>query len=112
MPGTVGPGGARAPESIDTGLPVCGRCRCDRTYALFRQGGGRGWRRRRLGRRFGGTGGWSGFSGGTVPLSPLLLRQPGVLLPLLFPPLVLFPRELFPLLLALSRGLAFLWGEC
>src|SRR6266436_6901175 len=110
MPGTVGPGGARAPESIDTGYRFAG-CRRDRTYALFRQGRGRGWRRRGFGRRLGGAGGRSGFARCAAQLTPLLLRQAVVLLPLLFQPLFLVRRQLFHLLIALTRGLAFLGGE-
>src|SRR5882672_10342970 len=106
MPGTAGPGGARAPESIDAGLLVCGRCRRDR--ARFRR---RSRRRRRFGRRLGRTGGCSGFARCAAQLAPLLLRQAVVLLPLLFLPLFLLRRQLFHLLVALARGLAFLGGE-
>src|SRR4249919_3724712 len=111
MPGTVAEGGARAPESIDAGLLVCGRCRRDRTCALFRLCGGRGQRGRRLGRSLGGTGGRSGFARCAAQLAPLLLRQAVVLLPLLFQPLLLVRRQLFHLFVALARGLTFPGGE-
>src|SRR5438046_5345467 len=106
MPGTVGPGRARAPESIAAGLLFCGRCRRDR--ACFRRCS---WRRRRLGRRLARTGRCSRFARRTAQLAPLLLRQAVVLLPLLLQPLFLVGRQLFHLLIALARRLAFLGGE-
>src|SRR2546421_7297857 len=87
MPGTVGPGGARAPESIDAGLRVRGRCRRDRFTFRWRKE-----RRRRFGGRLRGTGGCSGFARRTAQLASLLLRQPVVLLPLLLQPLFLVRR--------------------
>src|SRR5438046_9963309 len=106
MPGAVGPGRARAPEPIDAGLLFCGRCRRDR--ACFSRCSRR-WRR--LGRRLAGTGGCSGFARRTAQLAPLLLRPSVVLLLLLLQPLCLVGRQLFHLLVALARRLAFLGGE-
>src|SRR5258706_10618329 len=75
------------------GLWVRGRCRR-----------GRGWRRW-------GTRERRGFARCAAELAPLLLGQAVVLLPLLFQPLFLVGRQLFHLLVALARGLAFLGGE-
>src|SRR6266699_6987557 len=107
MLGTVGPGRAPAPESISANLWVR---RGDRGDDL-RLCGERGWRGARLGGRLGGTGGRSGFARCAAQLTQLLLRQAVVLLPLLFQPLFLVRRQLFHLLIALTRGLAFLGGE-
>jgi len=108
MPGTVGPAGQERPNPSILGYrfaAVSG----DRTYALSDRaggavGGGVGsaetWR----------AGGRSGFARCTAQLTPLLLRQAVVLLPLLFSP-VFFPAAVFHLLVALARGLAFLGRE-
>src|SRR6266853_3725252 len=107
MLGTVGPGRTPAPESISANLWVRRGDRGDDLWLC----GERGWRGARLGRRVGGTGGRSGFARCAAQLTPLLFRQAVVLLPLLFQPQLFVRRQLFHLLVALARGLAFLGGE-